>query len=86
VIAAGTGGKQKALFQNMFCGGLLLWYPLSQYALAHGWSGGAWGIWNPIHRAFIGATLAVAVVLTVVSGVDYFLGYARRERPASTAV
>jgi CDP-diacylglycerol---glycerol-3-phosphate 3-phosphatidyltransferase len=84
VIAAGKGGKQKALFQNMFVGGLLLWYALLQHAIAKGWVGsGGWAAWSLIHRGFIGLTLAIAVVLTVVSGVDYFLGYTRRARPTA---
>lgn len=34
VIAAGTSGKYKAFLQNLFSGGLLLWYPLQEFATA----------------------------------------------------
>jgi len=71
VIAAGKSGKQKALFQNLFSGALLLWYPVQQHAMAQGWSGGSWQAWAAFHRALVALTLAVAVLLTVYSAVDY---------------
>ena len=36
VIAAGKSGKQKALLQALFIGGLLLWYPLRMLAESRG--------------------------------------------------
>lgn len=72
VIAAGMSGKLKALLQSLFNGGLLLWYPLQEMALDRGWDGSpAWTAWSAIHRGWVGLTLALAVVLTVYSMLDY---------------
>jgi phosphatidylglycerophosphate synthase len=75
VIAAGSAGKQKALFQSLFAGGLLLWYPLLVLAAERGWSGALWTGWSLFHRVFVAVTLAVAVVLTVYSMLDYLWRY-----------
>jgi CDP-diacylglycerol---glycerol-3-phosphate 3-phosphatidyltransferase len=76
VIAAGKSGKNKALFQSLFMGALLLWYPLLESAQTRGWtaSGGwagfAWGF-----GAFIAVTLVIAMILTVYSMIDYLWSY-----------
>jgi len=75
VIAAGTSGKYKTLTQNFFIGGLLLWYPLAQTGADAGWSGGAWAYWQSIHTVWIVVMLALAVVLTVYSMIDYLWSY-----------
>ena len=75
VIAAGTSGKHKALFQSIFSGALLAWYPLDQLAAERGWNVAIWTHWSPFHRAVIGVTLAVAVILTVYSALDYLWSY-----------
>lgn len=76
VIAAGKSGKYKAFIQNLFVGGLLLWYPLAMTAAERGWAGtGAWAAWATFHGVFIGLTLLVAVVLTVYSMIDYLWSY-----------
>ncbi len=75
VIPAGKSGKYKAFLQNLFVGGLLLWYPVLLSATERGWSGAFWGIWRPFHTAWIGATLALAVALTVFSMADYLWRY-----------
>lgn len=75
VIAAGGAGKQKALFQSLFAGGLLLWYPLLLVARAEGWSGGLWRAWSLFHGLFVAITLGLAVVLTVYSMLDYLWRY-----------
>jgi CDP-diacylglycerol--glycerol-3-phosphate 3-phosphatidyltransferase len=73
IIAAGTSGKRKALFQSLFSAGALAWYPLQQLVLARGQGQApAWLAWSAFHGAFIAITLAVAVVLTLYSAVDYF--------------
>ena len=77
VIAAGTSGKRKALFQMLFIGGLLLWYPLSETAVEQGWSGGFWTFFSQGLRAWVAVTLAVAIVLTVYSFLDYLWSYRR---------
>jgi len=75
VIAAGKSGKRKALFQALFVGALLLWYPLRQLAEAHSWDGALWGFWWGLHGAWVGLTLLVAIVLTVYSMLDYLWSY-----------
>lgn len=75
VIAAGAAGKRKALFQMLFIGGLLLWYPLAEVAAGRGWSGGVWTVLAGGIRAWVGVTLATAVVLTVYSLLDYLWSY-----------
>lgn len=75
VIAAGRSGKYKAFLQNLFSGGLLLWYPIRESAEAWGWSGLSWGVWAWLHSAWIGVTLGLALILTVYSMFDYLWGY-----------
>jgi CDP-diacylglycerol--glycerol-3-phosphate 3-phosphatidyltransferase len=75
VIAAGTAGKRKAMFQMFFIGGLLLWYPLIEVGIADGWSGGFWAFFSTGLRAWIGISLATAIVLTVYSMIDYLWSY-----------
>jgi CDP-diacylglycerol--glycerol-3-phosphate 3-phosphatidyltransferase len=75
VISAGKSGKWKALSQNLFSGGVLLWYPLRMLSLDRDWHGSLWGFWRGLHGAWIGITLSVAVLLTVYSMADYFWSY-----------
>ena len=75
VIAAGKSGKRKALFQALFIGGLLLWYPLRAIAEARGWDGAMWAFWAQFHGAWVAITLAIAIVLTVYSMLDYLWSY-----------
>ena len=75
VIAAGRSGKYKAFIQNLFSGGLLLWYPLRESALGWGWAGIWWGVWELLHSAWIGITLGLALILTVYSMFDYLWSY-----------
>lgn len=76
VIAAGRSGKLKALVQSLFSGGLLVWYPLQDLALARGWTGSAgWSVWSAFHRGWVGLTLALAIVLTIYSMIDYLWSY-----------
>jgi CDP-diacylglycerol--glycerol-3-phosphate 3-phosphatidyltransferase len=71
VIQAGKSGKYKAFSQNLFIGGLLLWYPLQMMALSNGWSGGFWSLWSTLHGGWIILFLSVALILTILSLVDY---------------
>ena len=75
VIAAGKSGKQKALLQNSFVAGLLLWYPLQHTADIVEWSGRLWIVLQFLLSAFVAVTLALAVVLTVLSMCDYLWRY-----------
>lgn len=75
VIAAGTLGKRKALLQNFFIGGSLLWFPLLISAAGGEWSGSSWTAWRAFHSAWIGITLGLAVLLTVLSMGDYLWRY-----------
>jgi CDP-diacylglycerol--glycerol-3-phosphate 3-phosphatidyltransferase len=75
VIAAGKSGKQKALLQALFIGGLLLWYPLRMLAESRGWGGGFYDVWQHFHTAWIGITLGLALALTIYSMLDYLWSY-----------
>lgn len=75
VIAAGRSGKYKALVQNFFAGGLLLWYPLLQWATDRQLESGAWTAWTVLHRSWIAVTLALALLLTIYSMLDYLWRY-----------
>ncbi len=75
VISAGKSGKRKALMQNLFSGGVLLWYPLQMLATQKGWSGPGVDLWIGVHGAWIGITLILAIFLTVYSMLDYFWNY-----------
>lgn len=75
IIAAGQAGKYKAFVQNLFAGGLLLWYPLQRLSQDAAWEGLLWASFHAVHAAWIAITLAVALILTVYSAVDYFWSY-----------
>ena len=75
VIAAGQSGKYKALIQNLFSGGLLLWYPLQDSAEILGWGGISWVLWVRFHSIWIGVTLGLAIILTVYSMIEYLWRY-----------
>jgi phosphatidylglycerophosphate synthase len=75
VIPAGTSGKRKALFQALFAGALLLWYPVRMTAETRGWSGTPWTLWSLVHTTWVGVTLGIAIVLTVYSMLDYLWSY-----------
>jgi CDP-diacylglycerol--glycerol-3-phosphate 3-phosphatidyltransferase len=75
VIAAGTSGKYKAFLQNLFSGGLLLWYPLQGFASSRGFDNLLVRAWFQFHSAWVGLTLGVALILTIYSMVDYLWSY-----------
>lgn len=75
VIAAGWSGKRKALFQMLFIGGLLLWYPLVQVSTTAAWSGALWSGFAQFLRIFVALNLVVAILLTVYSLLDYLWSY-----------
>lgn len=76
VIAAGASGKRKAVYQSLFVGGLLFWYPLLMAVEERGWTATTvWTYWSAFHGTWIAATLAAALVLTVYSMLDYLWRY-----------
>ncbi|WP_392545395.1 CDP-diacylglycerol--glycerol-3-phosphate 3-phosphatidyltransferase [Oryzobacter sp. 24SJ04S-52] len=72
VMAAGRGGKVKTLLQT-FGIGFFLW-PRSTLPLPHLWDALAWGL------------LGAAVVVTVVTGVDYLVQALRLRQTSERAV
>ena len=72
VIAADRSGKHKALLQNLFMGAMLLWYAMDRFAGQGDWSGIPWDLWVHFHRALIGLTLLLALLLSVYSMGVYF--------------
>jgi CDP-diacylglycerol--glycerol-3-phosphate 3-phosphatidyltransferase len=75
VMAAGTSGKYKAFLQNLFSGGLLLWYPLLEIASTRGLDNLLYRAFAQFHSAWVGVTLALALVFTIYSMVDYLWSY-----------
>ena len=75
VIAAGTSGKYKAFLQNLFSGGLLLWYPLQEFATTRGLDNLVYRAFAQFHAAWIGVTLLLALILTIYSMLDYLWTY-----------
>ena len=75
VIAAGTSGKYKTLVQNLFSGGLLLWYPVQEFAATRGFDNLPYRAFVQVHSAWIVVTLALALILTIYSMVDYLWTY-----------
>lgn len=75
VISAGKSGKYKAFIQNLFIGGLLLWYPLQMMSIQRGWSGGFWAFWSFLHGGWVVVMLAAALLLTIISLLDYLWRY-----------
>lgn len=75
VISAGTSGKYKAFIQNLFIGGLLLWYPLQMMSIQRGWSGEFWTFWSYLHGGWVVVMLSGALLLTIISLLDYLWRY-----------
>ncbi len=75
VIAAGTSGKYKAFLQNLFSGGLLLWYPLREIAAGWGLDNVPYRAFVQVHSTWVGMTLGLALILTIYSMVDYLWSY-----------
>jgi CDP-diacylglycerol--glycerol-3-phosphate 3-phosphatidyltransferase len=82
IIAAGPAGKQKAAFQNIFIGSVLVWYPLQQMVIEREWYGPVWDRWSAFQSAVVASTLAIAVILTVYSAYDYWRSYRSLVRAA----
>jgi len=77
VLAAGTPGKLKAVFQNIFIGAAILWYALQSKARHDGWGGPVWRGWEQFHFGFTVVMLIIAVTLTVYSMVVYLRSFRR---------
>jgi phosphatidylglycerophosphate synthase len=72
VIAAGSAGKLKAVFQNIFVGAVILWFAFRDARKPLGWEDNRYAyFWNQFHGSFVAVTLVIAVVLTVYSFVVY---------------
>jgi len=75
VIPAGASGKYKTFMQNLFSGGLLLWYPLQEVVRVQDLSGLLYRSWMFVHSTWIGLTLLIALILTIYSMIDYIWSY-----------
>ena len=69
VIAAEKSGKIKTVFQMGSIGVILLFLILEKSSLSRGWSGSTEGVWLTV----INILMFITVILTVNSGVSYFL-------------
>ena len=77
VIAAGSAGKHKAVWQNIFIGAAIFWYALRSAALANDWQGDGWLWWQRLHTFVLIVSLVVAVFLTVYSMVIYIRSWSK---------
>ena len=76
VLAAGSAGKLKAVFQNITTGAIIFWYALQTAADENGWDSRFWnGFWEPFHWVFAAGTLALATLLTLWSLVVYLRSF-----------
>jgi CDP-diacylglycerol---glycerol-3-phosphate 3-phosphatidyltransferase len=80
VIPAGTPGKYKAVFQNIFAGSVLFWYALETRALERGWGGAFWRFWELFHGGVVALMLWIALALTVLSLLAYLWQWRRLTR------
>lgn len=72
VIPAGSSGKIKAVFQNIFVGTAIFWLALNSAAINNGWLDLAnWRYWSYFHGFVFLTSLAIAIFLTVYSLVVY---------------
>ncbi|HJU85950.1 MAG TPA: CDP-diacylglycerol--glycerol-3-phosphate 3-phosphatidyltransferase [Gemmatimonadota bacterium] len=74
VIAASGWGKSKALVQNWFIGSVLVWRINLAYAEG-GAAGAAWEHWEGYTLAVIAVGMWFVIVLTILSLIDYLVGY-----------
>lgn len=75
VIPAGKEGKYKALLQNFFIGGEILWLALRSRAIERTWDSPFWSFWQVFHGSYVAITLTVAVILTAYSLLVYLWRY-----------
>ncbi len=83
VIAAGSSGKLKAVFQNIFIGTTIFWYALQSAAHDHAWRGEMWAHWQVFHSTVFLLTLGIALWLTVYSFGIYLYEWRRLLRAAA---
>jgi CDP-diacylglycerol--glycerol-3-phosphate 3-phosphatidyltransferase len=77
VIAAGSVGKHKAVWQNIFMGTAIFWYALQSAAFNHAWDSPSWDWWQLFHSFVFIVSLVVAVLLTVYSMLVYMKSWSK---------
>jgi CDP-diacylglycerol---glycerol-3-phosphate 3-phosphatidyltransferase len=77
IIPAGSSGKLKAVFQNIFVGTAIAWLAINSAALNRGWDTQAWEYWRLFHGFVFLTSLAIAVFLTVYSLAVYLWQWRR---------
>lgn len=82
VVPANTLGKRKALAQNIFIGSMILWIAYRTAAATYGWSGPLNDFWYGLHGWFTAVSLAIALILTIISLVVYLVAFRRVLRGA----
>jgi CDP-diacylglycerol---glycerol-3-phosphate 3-phosphatidyltransferase len=80
VIPAGSAGKLKAVFQNIFAGTTIFWLALRTAAERRGWAGEFWEFWQIFHGAVLLVSLAIALWLTLYSLAVYLNDWRRLVR------
>ncbi|NJD10050.1 MAG: CDP-alcohol phosphatidyltransferase family protein [Gemmatimonadetes bacterium] len=81
IIPAGRSGKLKAVFQTIIIGKAIAWLAALSLALNRGWTGLAlWRWWTWLHGFVFISSLALAVLLTLYSLVDYLRAWRKQLR------
>lgn len=75
IIAAGSAGKLKSVFQSCFVGGTIAWFAWKDLLVEMKWTNTYANLWNEFHGAFIAVTLGIAVFLTAYSLAVYLYQY-----------
>ncbi len=76
VIAAGSAGKLKTTFQNIFIGAIFAWFAFRDAFRSEGWQDSALArFWTEFHGGFVAVTLGLAALLTVYSFAIYLVRY-----------
>ncbi|HEX9580823.1 MAG TPA: CDP-diacylglycerol--glycerol-3-phosphate 3-phosphatidyltransferase [Gemmatimonadales bacterium] len=86
VIAADAAGKLKTIMQDIFIGATIGWFAWKDMRARFGWERGWFGeFWERFHGALVAVTLAIAVLLTVVSLAVYLYRYRRLIRAVTSS-
>lgn len=80
VLPAGSVGKHKAVWQNIFIGAAIFWYAMVVAAERGGWTSGLYELFRAFAGLVVGLSLLVAVTLTVSSMIVYLYQWWRVSR------
>ena len=77
VLPAGSAGKHKTAWQNVFIGAAIFWYGMVVAAERGGWTSGLYEVFRAFVELVVAVSLLVAVTLTVYSMLVYLFQWWR---------